>query len=269
MRKSLIIILFALSFAAQGQYSELGFYGGGTNFIGDVGYSGINIPKGWVAGINYRYQFNYHYSIRISGSYGLVAADDAESTWPSRQERNLSFRSNLWEGALILEINFLEYMTGSKKRKHSPYIFAGIGLFGFNPQGQYTDGKWYDLQPLSTEGQGTNLNSKGSYGLSGLSLPMGIGYRASIGRNASIAIEMGFRTTSTDYLDDVSEKYVNTAELAKIKGDIAAYFADRSLSATDKTGYARGNNLTNDWYVFTGIHLYFALTAKNERCSGF
>ena len=269
MRKALVIILFAFSTASFGQLAELGLFGGATNFMGDVGPSGLYPPQGWVAGLNFRYQFNEHYGVRLSGNYGTVAADDANSNWESRQDRNLSFQSTLWEASIMMEINFFDYVTGSKKKNHSPYVFVGLGLFGFNPQGLYTDGEWYDLQPLSTEGQATSLNAQSQYGLVGISLPFGIGYRWSIGNNTSIAIETGFRSTSTDYIDDASTDYVDPVELASIKGEVAAYFADRSFSETDKTGYARANNLNNDWYMFTGIHLYFALTPKNERCSRF
>lgn len=269
MRKRLVIILFVLASAAKGQFSELGIFVGGTNFYGDVGNSSPHLPTSYVGGIAFRHQFSEHYGLRVSGSYGEVKNDDANSNWVSKEDRNLRFRSPIWEAALILEINFLEFVTGSKTMKHSPYIFGGIGLFGFNPQAQYTDGEWYDLQPLGTEGQGTDLNKVGTYGLNGISLPFGIGYRLSIGNNTSIAFETGFRVSSTDYLDDASGKYVDNAALASIAGNVSAYFADRSLSDTDKTGYARANNQTKDWYVFTGIHLYFSLTSKKERCSGF
>jgi hypothetical protein len=269
MRNWLVIILFALSTAANAQFTELGLFAGGTNFYGDVGNSGVHAPTGWVGGLAFRYQFNPHYGVRFSGSYGELNNDDANSPWASKQDRNLRFRSPIWEGAILLEINFLEFVTGSRTMKHSPYIFGGISLFGFNPQAQFLDGNWYDLQPLSTEGQGTTLNGAGAYGLNGISLPFGIGYRISIGTNTSIAIETGFRATSTDYLDDASGYYVDNAALAAEAGGLSAYFADRTLSDTDKTGYARANNQNKDWYVFTGIHLYIALTPKNERCSGF
>jgi hypothetical protein len=269
MRNRLIIIFFALAGAVNAQFNELGIFVGGSNFYGDVGNSSLHLPTSYVGGLTFRHQFTPHYGVRLSGSYGEITNDDASSNWVSKQDRNLRFRSPIWEAALVLEINFLEFVTGSRTMKHSPYIFGGIGLFGFNPQAQYSDGEWYDLQPLGTEGQGSDLNGVGKYGLNGISLPFGIGYRISIGTNTSIAFETGFRVSSSDYIDDAGGHYVNNVALAEASGDIAAYFADRSLSDTDKTGYARANNQNKDWYVFTGVHLYFSLTPKNERCSGF
>jgi hypothetical protein len=269
MRKWLIIIGFAFPTLVSAQLTELGIYGGGTNFLGDVGNQSIHLPQSWVAGITLRHQFNEHYGIRFQGRLGELKNSDAMSNWVHKQERNLSFRTPIWEAAVMVEFNFFEYVTGSKKKNHSPYIFWGVGLFGFNPQAQYTDGEWYDLQPLGTEGQGTQLNATGKYGLAGLSMPFGIGYRWSIGNSASFAIETGFRRTSSDYIDDAGGSYVNSILLEEEAGTLAAYFADRSLTQTDKTGYARANDQNNDWYVFTGFHLFIALTPKNERCSRF
>lgn len=269
MRNWLVITTLLVAISSHAQYNEIGVYGGGTNFLGDVGNQSFHAPQSWVAGISFRHQFNYHYGLRAQANIGELTNDDALSTWVYKKERNQRFRSSIWEVSLVLEINFLEYITGSKKKKHSPYLFGGIALFGFNPQAQYTDGKWYDLQPLGTEGQGTTLNPTGRYGLAGISMPFGFGYRWSVAPSISIAAEIGLRSTSTDYMDDTSGDYVNSALLAQESGDVAAYFADRSLSDTDKTGYARGNYQNNDWYVFSGIHLYIALTPKNERCAGF
>lgn len=270
MRKTLIILLITASVPAFAQrYSELGLFAGGTNFIGDVGAQGLYPPQSWVGGLAFRYQMGLHYAIRAQVSYGEILADDANSNIDFRIDRNQSFRSPIFEASLMMEINFLEYVTGSRRDRQTPYLFGGIGIFNYNPQALYTDGNWYDLQPMGTEGQGTKLSSSSPYGLSGVCLPFGLGYRFSLGDNISLTIESGIRLTSTDFLDDTSGYYVDNAALAAENGAKAAYFADRSITDTDKTGYARGSQSRNDVYVFTGFHLYFALTSKNERCSRF
>jgi len=267
--KRLTILFFSfLSIATFGQLSEFGLGGGGTNFIGDVGNYGFYAPQRWYAVGEFRHQFDEHYAIRASGSYGQIYANDAQSSLDYRNDRNYEFRSNIFEAAVMMEFNFLPYITGSKTKGHSSYLFGGIGLFTFNPQGKY-NGDWVDLQPLSTEGQGTSLAQLTPYGRTGFSLPFGMGYRVSLGKDISMAFEVGFRTTSTDYLDDVSHKYVDPTLLAQEKGEVAGYFADRSLSSSDKTSTDRGNSLTNDWYVFTGIKFFFAITPKKERCKRF
>lgn len=248
------------------QLSEVGVFGGTTLFMGDVGNA--IMPQGYVVGGIYRFQFNEYYSVRFQGMYGKTAGQDAQATSDFKVNRNQSFESTIIEGAAMIEFNFFEYVTGSKKMSHSPYIFAGVGVFKFNPQGIY-NGSYYDLQPLGTEGQGTSLNNDSEYGLLGLNIPFGLGYRISIGNSTSLAFEVGFRNTSTDYLDDVSKYYVDKNQLANEKGDIAAYFSDRSITDTDKTGTMRGSSDRNDWYTFAGVSLFVALTPPRERCTRF
>lgn len=254
---------------AFGQTSnEIGLFLGGSHFIGDVGQNAPFIPTGYAIGLNYRHQFNPHYAIRGTFNYGMVAQDDALSSWDSRKVRNLSFRSPVIEGAVLVEINFLSFVPGSKKMTHSPYIFGGIGVFGFNPQANY-ENQWYDLRPLGTEGQGTNLSANPLYSKIAWSIPFGIGYRWRVSDKISMAAEVGWRGTSTDYLDDVSGVYVDPVALENNRGEIAAALSNRSTSTLDQTGLPRGNSQTRDWYIFTGIHFYVELSPFLEKCANF
>ncbi|TNE31555.1 MAG: hypothetical protein EP346_00505 [Bacteroidetes bacterium] len=272
MRKLALYVLITLGLTAQAQRhngsNELGLFIGGTNFIGDVGNYGIHIPKGGVIGVNYRHQFDMHYSIRGMFNFGSIANEDASSTMEARQFRNLSFKSNLYEGGIIGEVNFLEYRPGSRKYSHTPYIFAGFALTWFNPRAEY-EGEWYDLHPLGTEGQRTSANPSNYYPLATWSIPFGMGYRWNVGDSWSMAIECGFRRTFTDYMDDVSGTYVNPDIIRAEHGDIAAALSNRTDRPYELIDYARGNDQTDDWYVFTGVHLYFELTPFVEKCANF
>src|SRR5690606_4458195 len=62
------------------------------------------------------------------------------------------------------------------------------------------DGQWYALQPLQTEGV--------SYSKINFSIPAGIGFYYTIDRKYRLGLELGWRTTFTDYIDDISDKYV-------------------------------------------------------------
>ena len=107
------------------QLSEIGLYGGTSNFVGDVGNAFK--PSGYSAGLIFRFQFDERYSIRFQGTYGFVQAYDSEASSDFKVNRNLEFESNIIEGAAIVEFNFFEFITGSKKQNHTPYIFAGLG----------------------------------------------------------------------------------------------------------------------------------------------
>jgi hypothetical protein len=76
-------------------------------------------------------------------------------------------------------------------------------------------GEWVDLQPLGTEGQYADLPdgaaNKGikPYKRIQLGIPFGIGARFRVNHVVDVSGEIGFRYTFTDYLDDVSQSYVD------------------------------------------------------------
>lgn len=253
-----------VTITATAQYSELGVYGGGSHFIGDVGNYGIHLPQGYSTGLIFRNQFNDYYSVRAHFMYGTISNNDKFSSLDYRNVRNLNFASEIFEGALIMEFNFFEFETG-RRMNHSPYIYAGLGLFRFNPTTTF-EGEAVELQPLGTEGQGTSFVQRGRYGLNALSFPFGIGYRFTLNYVMGISIECGFRPTSTDYLDDVSGNYVNSGLLSAENGELAARLADRSIGGYENAGKPRGNSQTNDWYIFSGVTLFFKLTSRREKC---
>ena len=62
-----------------------------------------------------------------------------------------------------------------------PYGLIGIGVFHFNPMGQYVDPNtsqttWVYLQPLHTEGEGF-VAGRNNYPLTQLNIPMGFGLK--------------------------------------------------------------------------------------------
>jgi hypothetical protein len=197
-----------------------------------------------------------------------VAGDDAKAKF--NVERNLSFKSSIIEFSSQLELNFLPYQTGNDKAYFTPYIFAGIAIFSFNPKAEY-DGDWYSLQPLGTEGQGTSATSLKPYSLTKISFPFGIGVKYSIGKNVGIGAEWGLRKTTTDYLDDVSTTYADPLILNAEHGSISALLADRSLNGknTEDVGKQRGNSNTKDWYSFAGAFIVFKFNSKAKSCPAY
>jgi len=115
------------------------------------------------------------------------------------------------EFALMTEFNYWPYTTGTK-RNQTFYIFAGIGLTFYNPQGEYNE-EWVDLRPLGTEGQQTDLSEVSCFTeTTTITLPMGMGYRRSLARDWSMTTEVGWRQYGSDYMDDTSGDYVNAAQ---------------------------------------------------------
>lgn len=261
------ILAVVLSFSLKAQYSEVGIFGGGTNFIGDVGDYGFHLPKDFAVGVFYKYNFNDHWALRVQGNYGRIRNADSLSDFPDRINRNLSFESDIWEGFAALEFNFLRFDPGTKFN-HTPYVMGGFGMFWFNPKTEY-QGQLYELRELGTEGQNTRGSGSGFYSDASSFFMFGMGYKWAIGKFTTIGFEATFRSTNTDYLDDVSGKYADPDAIEAAHGEVAAALSDRSLSQNNTTDNYRGNPATNDWYIFTGITLQFKFGELYEKCASF
>lgn len=264
--KYLVITLFSLSLSAQNH--EIGLSVGATNFLGDVGNYGIDVPRGLFGQFQYRYSLQQYYGIRAAGSFGRVEGRDEWSSLEERVQRNLSFRSEVWDVKLLLEINFFRFVPQSKTYNKTFYIFGGLGIFGYEPEAFYID-EWVALRPLGTEGQATPLSRQNSYGQTDLIFPFGFGYKHAFNEHWQFQLEFMAHSTRTDYLDDVSGNYVNANDLAQFNGPVAAALSDRSLLPADRSNYARGNPDNNDWYFYTGIGLIWRFTSNREVCARF
>lgn len=279
MQKLLIlyISLFTLASAnAQKLANEFGGWVGGAYYLGELNpykqYDCTHIA----GGLLYRKNINKRIALRIHASYGMVSGSDARSSVEANVNRNLSFRSRIFELGPIVEVNFVEYEAGRKigrnyyKNIISPYYFIGLNYFNMNPQAVFGD-DFIDLQSLGTEGQGSDLNENKKYSLNQISIPMGFGLKMSVTQRMNISLEYGIRKTFTDYLDDVSGKYVDPIELEQLNGPLAAHYADQSLNSEginfSNEGAMRGNPKTKDWYSFSGIIITFCL-GRTDACKG-
>lgn len=255
------------------QSAEIGLFLGTATYKGELSKSLFNTRFLKPAvGIHYRRNFNNHWGYRLGLMYGSMIADDAAANDDYQNRRNLSFRSRTWDGHLLLEFNFLPYQIGNPDSRFSPFIFGGVSAYYFNPQAEYK-GDWYNLQPLGTEGQGTNAyTNRKKYSRVQIALPFGGGVKLKVSKRIGLTLEAGARKLYTDYFDDVSSTYANPGILAAQNGAVAAILADRSLDAQslDNTNRQRGNASDKDWYMFTGFTLNFALSKKYyDNCTPF
>ncbi|MBL7963035.1 MAG: outer membrane beta-barrel protein [Flavobacteriales bacterium] len=251
----------------RAQQSELGLTAGVMYYIGDLN-PGKHYPKDtkFAAGVLYRYNFDSRYALRIQGLYGTLQAYDSDSPDTLQLIRNLHFRSRVFELSALLEINFFKYRVRDKDaRTWTPFVFGGLAYYRINPKAQLND-TWYELQPLGTEGQGTSGGPK-AYKLDQICLPFGAGLKFNFNR-VDLQLEWGLRRTYTDYIDDVSGRYVDNDKLTLENGPLAAQLADRSELRTTgfNTGRARGNINTRDWYQYTGFTLTVLVGNRFQEC---
>jgi len=243
--------------------SELGFMVGGTYYIGDLNQFGHFKNMDPAGALLYRFNIHSRLALRFNAMYGSVQADDKDSRYSQLRNRNLNFKSDIWEVAGGLEFNYWPFQIGHPRYKGTAYFLIQIAAFHFNPKTIY-NGQEVVLQKVGTEGQGTALGSKNKYIRTQVSLPIGLGCRFSLGKKMSFGIEYGIRKTFTDYIDDVgSNSYLASADLAAASGQIAANLGNKSLNQS-RYG-ARGDASTKDWYAFVGMSLTIRL-GKPSKC---
>ena len=231
---------------------ELGFFAGGSYYLGDLNPRLHFFNSHVAGGIYFRYSTNYRYAFRFSYNYGSISANDANSGEADQRERNLRFKSHLHELSSVAEFNFVEYRIGHDKHRFTMFIFAGLGAFYFNPKADIGYG-YESLRTYKTEGQ-----SK-AYRAYQLSIPFGLGLKWNMGEKWGMGVEWGPRRTFTDYLDDVSGTYPEATSM----------YTDQSLNHSASAGSMRGNPSSKDWYFYYGVTLNIKLRDPHPQCYQF
>lgn len=251
----LVLVLWAkvtLLYAQKGP--ELGGWVGLSHYFGDLNTQfDLGLP-GLAGGLTYRYNFNERVALRLNGNIGKLRGDDARAENVFQRQRNLSFRSLVFDGNLDLEFNFFPYIHGSNESYFTPYMFGGLSGIKFNPQANY-EGVWYALQPLGTEGQLPG----DEYSTFQAGLNIGFGFKFDLNYRWSINIEASVRKLFTDYIDDISTTYPNMLELSSQRDPMAVLLSDRSTTSPKLglPGYQRGSSSDRDFYTFSGIALVY------------
>jgi len=260
MRKYFLLCLLVpvLTHAQELQKLHLTLFGGVSNYQGDLQSRTFTFNQSNLAlGVGLKYDLTPHFALRTNFNYGTIGAMDKENE-PSLRARNLSFESRLIEGNLLLEYTLFNL----EDKKLSPYVFAGVAVYHFNPYAFDTLGNKVFLKPLSTEGQGlAAFPDRKEYKLTQFAIPFGGGLKFRISDNVVLGYEIGLRKVFTDYLDDVSTTYVDQFALFQAKGAKAVEMAYRAgeLKNGDPNypadGTIRGGSKYKDWYYFQGLTL--------------
>lgn len=268
MFKRSIFIVFILTILSQGLYSqflETGLTGGMSYYLGDLNHASHFSGAKPTGGIIVRYNYSTRWALKGNLIFGGVSGDDAKTG--NLPNRNLKFESPLNELSLQLELNFLEYFTGSSRDVISPYLFAGVGLFMFNPKAEY-NGNLVELQPLNTEGQNTALYpDRKPYVRTNISFPFGMGVKISLSKKVCAGAEWGMRKTLSDYIDDVSQTYYLDGSLID-PNDPAQFLSDPDMN--HRPGMQRGTSSVTDWYSYAGVFITYKFSLrKDPGCNDF
>ncbi len=256
-----IILSFAVS-AASGQPFHLGLFGGLAAYNGDLAEK-IFPKKGThpAIGITGNYELKDQIILRAGITYGVVGGADRYSNQSDLRLRNLSFQTSITEFSMVGEY----YLLNLYNRRYSPYAFAGLAIYHFNPYAFDVNNQKVFLKPLSTEGEGlAGYPGSKPYSLTQVAIPIGGGIKFAINDDLRVGVELGVRKLFTDYLDDVSTNYVDQNDLQLAKGQKAVDMSYRSPEVGGPPAYPvknaqRGSPKSKDYYYFSGIHFTYRL----------
>ncbi len=280
----------AQQFSKRKQYNSVGVSLNAMNYFGDLvpkpSFSSLRFgatrPN---VGLSISRRFYPRVTGRLALAYGRILGDDAKSADASdpeqrfRRNRNMNFRNDIFELSAVGIVDLIENRNNYLKRPDFvPYVFGGVAGFYHNPKGEVKEsvgdlraGTFVNLQPLGTEGQNLDGSSNKPYSKTQFAIPFGAGVRYRINRNFDASLEIGFRKTFTDYLDDVSTQYAGV----DLGSTAANYFGgvggaentitdriDGEFAGFNKAKGQRGTPDEDDWYVQTGISLNYILTPR-------
>lgn len=240
--------------------------GKGTHFIKDINFPLTKLmkgafisvyPKDWI-GLRVAAQYTY-----VEGRDNIIDTKGVDELW--RKQRNLDFKTTVLEGYAAIEFfpTMLFNQNSENEPRFRPYVLAGAGVFHFNPKGSLTDAggnkTWYYLHPLRLEGQGMpEYPYSKPYKLTQINIPFGGGLKYYLSDRINLSAEFLYRKTFTDYIDDVSTKYIDPANYTKYltpsEASLAYKLSDKSIGiiypgmTRYPAGTQRGDSKDGDTY---------------------
>jgi hypothetical protein len=271
MKVLVCYLLFIPVLVFSQQRVHITAFGGFANYSGDLQTKRLTLDQSHgTFGLGLKYDITNHFSARVNFNYGRVEGNDKKNEGLLKA-RNLNFQSAIIEGNLMIEYTLLDLA----EKKFSPYVFAGVAIYHFNPYTYDTLGNKINLQPLGTEGQGlSQYPDRKPYNLTQFAIPFGAGLKLRVSDNVVLSYEIGLRKLFTDYLDDVSSTYVDQSLLNQARGPRAVEMAYRGgeLKGGDPNypadGAVRGGPKYKDWYYFTGVGISIGIGGITNPFSG-
>jgi len=176
MMKKIVIILFffCCSGPILSQINEVGIFGGGSNYIGDIGRTNYIYPNSYAVGAIYKWNMHPNFSLRANYTYSKIVGDDAQSNNSFRKTRGLSFSNDIHELVAGIEYHFFKYNLSKTGHTNTPYLFVEAGAVNYG----------------TAEGRTFNY-----------AMPFGAGFKTILAPSIGIGFEVGFRYTFKDNID--------------------------------------------------------------------
>lgn len=176
------LFFFSIS-ELRAQRSEIGFGIGTLNYTGDlVRNYHVSYSKPAVTAF-YRSNISKIVSFRAGLLIGKMGASDSKPIDAFAAKRNYSFNITLVEASTMMEYHFLDWRDDKYFVRFTPYVFAGVALFGISG----------------------HANKPTEYSNVQGAIPFGMGVKYIMNPKYYLSLEFGMRKTFFDYLDNVSE----------------------------------------------------------------
>ncbi|MBL4723979.1 MAG: outer membrane beta-barrel protein [Lutibacter sp.] len=185
MKRLILFFTFiCVTTTSTAQINEIGFFVGGSNYIGDIGPETYINPNNFMGGLIYKWNMNPRISFRGTFTYAEISSDDNNATNRARYIRGIEFNNSIKELAIGMEFNYFEYNLDSYRNTYTPYLLFEVAVFNYN------------IVESEPNPQQYNYKSKTSF-----AIPFGIGYKTKLSGDFAIAIELRARYTFEDDID--------------------------------------------------------------------
>lgn len=234
LKKILFVLVTLMASVSSAQTYEIGLQLGQTNYVGDVGNTTFIRPEDTGFGIIAKWNRSERHSFRASFSYLPISADDNLASDPRRSARNFKFDNSVKELSLGIEFTFWEWNLHTGKKQTTPYIYSGVNVINYG-----------DLALRLRDSEIMAFDDTW-----GMSIPMVLGVKTTLGQHFVFSFELGARYSFTDNLDGSNPSNLN---LESVFGDGAP-----NLNF--------GNQNNNDWYFFNAISLTYTFGRRPCYC---
>ena len=238
-----VLFLFVFLCCSQfvmAQHTELSENKGEVGLLmGLASYQGDIAPDVQVYYRNYgafaKKQLNSYVGVRLNVEMQKLASHDMLSLDSYALLRNANFQINTIEASVMGEFNFLNFISGSRNKKFTPYVGFGVGYLHILDTIRNNN---TSVVVLSTADL---LNGKQKQSALNLTFPLNLGFKFNVYRKFNIFAEATYRYTTTDKLDFIDGNATPMTTAAPLGYQGSTSRNDRFFSAKLGISYAFNN----------------------------
>ena len=238
-----VLFLFAFLFFSHfvmAQHMELSENKGEVGLLmGAASYQGDIAPDVQVYyssfGAFAKKQLNVYVGVRLNVEMQKLASHDMLSLDPYAILRNANFQINTIEASVMGEFYFLNYITGSRNKKFTPYLGFGVGYLHNLDTIRNNN---TSVASLTTDDL---LNAKQKQSALNLTLPLNLGFKFNVYRRFNILAEATYRYTTTDNLDFINGNSTPATSVAPFGYQGSTSGNDRFFTAKLGISYSFNN----------------------------